>query len=234
MFGAPDPMNTHTKEEWAYLCLDSAIRMKKAEVEFNKTHPDLFNPVEIENENGEKETIQLKPLQTRIGINSGEAFVGLMGSKTESFSKLNYTMIGDTVNLASRLEGVNKVYGSWIMCSEDTWNMANTGDNEGKITVRRLDRVRVVGRSTPVQLYNVLGYTEELTQLEKQELDMFNKALDNYLNKNFAEAGKMFVNASKMLPDGDPTALIFADRCKNYIKKGVSEDWDGVMNMTSK
>ena len=143
-------------------------------------------------------------------------------------------MIGDTVNLASRLEGVNKAYGTWIMCSEDTWNMANTGVNQGKITVRRLDRVRVVGRSTPVQLYNVLGFTEELTKLQKDELDLFNKALDAYLLKDFVEAGKMFVKASKMLPEGDPTALIFADRCKTYIKKGVSDDWDGVMNMTSK
>ena len=234
MFGAPDPLNTHTKEEWAYLCLDSAIKMKKIEVEFNATHQQLFKPVDITNENGEIETISLKPLQTRIGINSGEAFVGLMGSKTESFSKLNYTMIGDTVNLASRLEGVNKVYSSWIMCSEDTWNMANTGANQGKITVRRLDRVRVVGRSTPVQLYNVLGFTEELTKLEIDELDLFHQALDLYLLKDFTQAGKMFVKASKMLPDGDPTALIFAERCKNYIKKGVPEGWDGVMNMTSK
>ena len=234
MFGAPDPFNTHTKEEWAYYCLDSAIRMKKAEVTFNTTHQELFKPVDVTNENGEIETISIKPLQTRIGINSGEAFVGLMGSKTDTFSKLNYTMIGDTVNLASRLEGVNKVYGTWIMCSEDTWNMANTGANQGKITVRRLDRVRVVGRSTPVQLYNVLGFTEELTKLELDELETFNNALDLYLMKDFTQAGKLFVKASKMLPDGDQTALIFAERCKNYIKKGVPEDWDGVMNMTSK
>ena len=234
MFGAPDPFNTHTKEEWAYYCLDSAIRMKKTELDFNATHQDLFKPVDITNEDGSIETVSIKPLQTRIGINSGEAFVGLMGSKTDTFSKLNYTMIGDTVNLASRLEGVNKVYGTWIMCSEDTWNMANTGENQGKITVRRLDRVRVVGRSTPVQLYNVLGFTEELTKLQLDELNVFHEALDKYLLKQFTEAGKLFVKASKMLPEGDPTALIFADRCKNYIKKGVSEDWDGVMNMTSK
>ena len=234
MFGAPDPLGTHTPEEWSYLCLDSAIRMKKAEVEFNNTHQDLFVPVDVENPDGTTENVILKPLQTRIGINSGEAFVGLMGSKTENFSKLNYTMIGDTVNLASRLEGVNKVYGTWIMCSEDTWNMANTGANQGKITVRRLDRVRVVGRSTPVQLYNVLGFTDELSKVQLDELEIFNKALDSYLLKDFAAAGKMFVKASKMLPEGDPTALICAERCKNYIKKGVSDDWDGVMNMTSK
>ena len=234
MFGAPDPLSTHTKEEWAYLCLDSAIKMKKIEEQFNNTHQELFKPVDVTNDEGQIETIAIKPLQTRIGINSGEAFVGLMGSKTDTFSKLNYTMIGDTVNLASRLEGVNKVYGTWIMCSEDTWNMANTGENQGKITVRRLDRVRVVGRSTPVQLYNVIGFTEELTKLELDELNIFEDALDKYLLKQFTDAGKLFVKASKMLPNGDPTALVFADRCKTYIKKGVAADWDGVMNMTSK
>ena len=233
MFGAPDPMNAHTPEEWAYLCLDSAIRMKKVEVEFNKTHADLFEPKEITHEDGTKETIQLKPLQTRIGVNSGEAFVGLMGSKTDTFSKLNYTMIGDTVNLASRLEGVNKAYGSWIMCSDNTWNMADTGAHKGAITVKRLDQVRVVGRSTPVQLYSIVGFTNELTQEQKEEIDIFHAALDKYLTRDFANAGKLFMQANSMC-GGDPIALVFADRCKNFIENGVSDDWDGVINMTSK
>ncbi len=233
MFGAPDPMNTHTPEEWAYLCLDSAIRMKKVEVEFNETHKEMFEPREITLQDGSKETIQLKPLQTRIGVNSGEAFVGLMGSKTETFSKLNYTMIGDTVNLASRLEGVNKAYGSWIMCSDDTWNMADSGQHKGAIIAKRLDQVRVVGRSTPVQLYSIVGFTDELSMEQKEEIDIFHAALDKYLNRDFANAGKLFMQANSMC-GGDPIALVFADRCKNFLENGVSEDWDGVINMTSK
>ncbi len=233
MFGAPDPMNTHTPEEWAYLCLDSAIRMKKVEVEFNNTHKELFEPKEITHADGKKEIIQLKPLQTRIGVNSGEAFVGLMGSKTDTFSKLNYTMIGDTVNLASRLEGVNKAYNSWIMCSDDTWKMADSGAHKGVLTAKRLDQVRVVGRSTPVQLYNIVGFTEELSQQEKEEIEIFHTALDKYLQRDFVNAGKLFMQANS-IGDGDPTALIFADRCKNFIENGVEEGWDGVINMTSK
>lgn len=233
MFGAPDPMNAHTPEEWAYLCLDSAIRMKKVEVEFNKTHADLFEPKEITHEDGTKETIQLKPLQTRIGVNSGEAFVGLMGSKTDTFSKLNYTMIGDTVNLASRLEGVNKAYGSWIMCSDDTWNMADSGVHKGAIAAKRLDQVRVVGRSTPVQLYSIVGFTNELTREQSEEIDIFHAALDKYLSRDFVNAGKLFMQANSMC-GGDPIALVFADRCKNFIENGVDDDWDGVINMTSK
>jgi len=233
MFGAPDPMNTKTKEQWAYYCLDSAIRMKKVEVEFNQIHEDMFKPQEITDKTGKSQIIQLKPLQTRIGINSGEAFVGLMGSKTDSFSKLNYTMIGDTVNLASRLEGVNKAYNSWIMCSDATWNMANSGENKDKILARKLDQVRVVGRSTPVQLYNIIGFTNEANKEVKEQIEIFNTALTKYLQRDFANAGKLFMQANS-IGNGDPTALIFAERCKNFIQNGIPEDWDGVINMTSK
>ena len=233
MFGAPDPMNSHTPEEWAYLCLDSAIKMKKVEVIFNEEHKELFEPKEITREDGTKEIIQLKPLQTRIGVNSGEAFVGLMGSKTDSFSKLNYTMIGDTVNLASRLEGVNKAYCSWIMCSDDTWNMADSGAHKGEIAAKRLDRVRVVGRSTPVQLYSIVGFTNELTKEQQENIAIFHTALDKYLQRDFANAGKLFMQANS-IGNGDPIALVFADRCKNFLENGVEKDWDGVINMTSK
>lgn len=233
MFGAPDPMNSHTPEEWAFLCLDSAIKMKKVEVIFNEEHKDLFEPKEITKEDGTKEIIQLKPLQTRIGVNTGEAFVGLMGSKTDSFSKLNYTMIGDTVNLASRLEGVNKAYCSWIMCSDDTWNMADSGAHKGEIAAKRLDKVRVVGRSTPVQLYSIVGFTKELTNEEQENIAIFHTALDKYLQRDFANAGKLFMQANS-IGKGDPIALVFADRCKNFIENGVDKDWDGVINMTSK
>lgn len=224
MFGAPDINNLHDQNEWAYYSLDSAIRMKKTEEEFNKTH---FNPEDPEHSAIPNE------LHTRIGLNSGAAFVGLMGSKTDVFNKLNYTMIGDTVNLASRLEGVNKAYNTWIMCSDSTWNMANSGKNEGKIAARKLDQVRVVGKSTPVQLYNILGFKDDLTNLQIEQLDMFNSALDFYFNKDFVKAGKLFVEANK-IEGGDPTSIIFAERCKNFIEKGLPENWDGVINMTSK
>jgi len=233
MFGAPDATNLHNKEEWAYLTLDSAIRMKKIEQEFNDSHKDLFRTYEVKKEDGTVENITLNPFKTRIGINSGDAFVGLMGSQTPTFNKLNYTMIGDTVNLAARLEGVNKAYASWILCSDSTWNLANSGANEGKITAKRLDQVRVVGRSTPVQLYNIVGFTEELTTVQKEEIEIFHAALDRYLKREFVAAGKMFVQASNMIGE-DPTALIFANRCKDFIENGVPENWDGVINMTSK
>lgn len=233
MFGAPDPMNIHNAEEWAYASLDSAIRMKKCEIEFNESHKELFAPMEIVTPEGEKQILQLNPFQTRIGLNSGYANVGLMGSKTESFSKLNYTMIGDTVNLASRLEGVNKPYKSWIMCSDETWKKANTGKNEGKIIVRMLDQVRVVGRKTPVQLYNVVGFKDELKPEIIESIEIFNAAYDKYLQRDFINAGKMFMQASALY-ENDGTSLVLANRCKEYIENGLPENWDGILNMTEK
>lgn len=233
MFGAPDPGNLYGKEGWAYQCLDAAVKMKKCEEIFNKTHAELFEPVEVKKADGSTEIVQLAPLQTRIGINSGEAYVGLMGSKTATFSKLNYTMMGDTVNLASRLEGANKAYKSWIMCSDDTWNLANSGENEGKLVARKLDKIRVVGRSTPVQLYNIIGFTNELTIAQREEIEIFHAGLEKYEKRDFVNAGKLFMQANA-IGDGDPTAFIFAERCKHYIENGVPEGWDGVMNLTEK
>ena len=233
MFGAPDVMKLHGPEGWAYASLDSAIRMKKCEIEFNQTHQYLFEPIEVKDENGESKILKLNPFQTRIGLNSGYANVGLMGSKTDTFSKLNYTMIGDTVNLASRLEGVNKPYKSWIMCSDETWNKANSGENEGKIIARKLDQVRVVGRKTPVQLYNIVGFRSDLSSEQLESIELFNAAYEKYFLKDFIGAGKLFMDSSNAI-NGDDTALVLANRCKDYIENGLPPNWDGILNMTEK
>ena len=210
LFGAPIRIENH-----AYAACAAAIRMKQTEGEFNRKHM-LTGDVPRE-------------LYTRIGINTGDMIVGNMGTSL----KKNYTMMGDNVNLASRLEGVNKVYGTWILCSEQTWKEADYGEHKGEIVVRKLDRVRVVGKTVPVQLYNVIGFRSEVSSNHLEEIELFHEALDLYLNRKFSEAGKMFVQANAMLPE-DQTALVFADRCKSYMQKGVPEDWDGIMNLTSK
>ena len=79
-------------------------------------------------------------MNSRVGINTGNMVVGNMGTK----KKLNYTIMGNNVNLASRLEGTNKVYNSWIMCSDSTWNAADNGANKGLLAARKFDFVRVV------------------------------------------------------------------------------------------
>ncbi|MCQ2585516.1 MAG: CHASE2 domain-containing protein [Treponema sp.] len=229
LVGAPFQFEDH-----AFKACSAAIKMKKAEELINqkiidiasKEKPedmdiDLYNAFKVMTENK-------KTINTRIGINSGEMVAGYMGST----KKKNYTMMGNNVNLASRLEGTNKAYASYIMCSESTFERANRGVNKDKILFRRLDRVRVINIKTPVQLYNIIGFTDDITNEQRKEIDMFHAALDLYLERNFIEAGKLFVKANSVFTDD--TALVYAERCKNYIEEGVPENWDGIFNMTSK
>ena len=209
-FGAPISSNEH-----AWQACISAVRMKQAEKEFNK---EMLAAGLIPSE-----------INTRIGINTGNMVVGNMGTE----QKMNYTMMGNNVNLAARLEGVNKFYKSWILVSEATWNEANSGEHEGILLARRLDKVRVVGINTPVQLYNIIGVKDELPKETLESIEVFHQALDLYLKKDFINAGKLFLTAQKLYTE-DETPSIFIDRCKQFYKNGVPEDWDGVINMTSK
>ena len=209
-FGAPLDIPDH-----AYCACVAGIRMKQMEAAYNKEH---LASGDIPRE-----------LESRVGINTGNMVVGNMGTDM----KMNYTIMGNDVNLASRLEGVNKMYHSWILASEQTWNEANSGEHEGVLLSRRFDKVRVVGINKPVQLYNILGFKNELSEEQKQSVEIFHSGLDKYLERDFAGAGKLFVEANKCFPS-DESPLVFAARCKDYIEKGVPEDWDGIINMTQK
>ena len=209
-FGAPLDNPDH-----AYCACAAGIRMKQLEAAYNKEH---LASGDIPRE-----------LESRVGINTGNMVVGNMGTDL----KMNYTIMGNDVNLASRLEGVNKVYHSWILASEQTWTEADGGAHKGEILARRFDKVRVIGINKPVQLYNILGFKKELPEDQKQSVDIFHEGLDLYLNKEFQKAGKKFVEANKCFPS-DESPLVFASRCKDYLETGVPGDWDGVVNMTSK
>lgn len=209
-FGAPAEV-----DNGAYRACASAIRMKQAE--------------KLYNEENTKTGFIDRELNTRIGINTGEMVVGNMGTD----KKFNYTIMGNDVNLASRLEGVNKAYKSWILCSETTWNEANFGKYKGKIVARRFDRVRVINIDRPVQLYNILGFRDEMTDIQLKAVDTFEKAIELYLERQFTEAAELFIQANKMVPE-DESPLVFAERCKNYATKGVPENWSGVFVMNEK
>lgn len=209
-FGAPLEMKDH-----AFAAVTAAIRMKQIESKFNEEHL--------------KDGSIPRELLTRIGINTGDMVAGNMGTT----NKMNYTIMGNDVNLASRLEGVNKTYHSWILCSETTWNEADSGEHRGLILGRKFDKVRVVGIEKPVQLYNILGFKNEADPALIEAVDIFHEALELYLKKDFKDAGKLFMEANNKYPQ-DESALVFANRCKDFIVKGVPENWDGVVNMTSK
>ncbi|AEE17742.1 adenylate/guanylate cyclase with Chase sensor [Treponema brennaborense DSM 12168] len=209
-FGAPADLADH-----AYRACASALRIKELEREFNERHlADESIPM---------------PIRTRIGINTGKMVVGNMGTS----SKMNYTIMGNNVNIAARLEGVNKVYGSWILVAEDTWKDVQAGSHKDEITVRRLDKVRVVGINTPVQLYTLAGFTADLPARAVEAIDVFHEGLDRYLEKDFKAALTLFEKAAAIDPE-DTTAPVFAERCRGYCASMPPAGWTGVVNLTSK
>lgn len=204
-FGAPIDLPDHAVRA----CL-AAVRMKQAEEKLNET-------LLASNETP-------MAIHTRIGINTGAMVVGNMGTD----NKMNYTIMGNDVNLAARLEGVNKAYGTWILVSESTWNATN-----GMFLGRKLDRVRVVGIDTPVQLYNIMAVRSEAPGIMVNLADRFNFAIDAYRDRRFADALLLF-NKCLELDSEDQATVIFLERVKKLVKDGVPADWTDVVNMTSK
>ena len=209
-FGAPVDVPDH-----AFRACAAAVRMKQIERELNEMRlADGTLPM---------------PIYTRIGINTGKMVIGNMGTD----KKMNYTMMGNHVNIAARLEGVNKAYASWILVSESTWEAANSGEHEGKLVARRLDQVRVMGINKPVQLYNIMGFAKDLSEAEKEAVDVFHEGLDRYLGRDFAGAIALFEKAKGLNPaDGSPQ--VFIERCKKFLQTPPSPDWSGIMTMSTK
>lgn len=166
-----------------------------------------------------------KPLLTvRMGLCTGPMVVGNMGSKT----RMDYTIMGDSVNLASRLEGANKKYGTPIMVAESTYLEA-----KDIVEARLTDVLRVVGRATPVRVYELLAVKGELEADAEKWLARYNEGRHYYGNRRFEESLKAFQDVLRMHPD-DPLTKVYVKRCEQLIKEPPPSDWDGVTNLTSK
>ena len=203
-FGAPVEQPEH-----ALLSCVSAIKIKRAEAELNKVIME--------------QNLSPAPLLTRIGINSGDMVVGNMGTD----KKMNYTIMGDAVNLAARLEGVNKQYHTWILASDETIQQT-----EGRLLVRRMDQVRVVGKSEPVQLYNILSTLEDASEEQKRLVELFHEALDSFKQREWKKAEEGFKEVFDI--EGDGPAALYIKRCEHYLKQPPEDSWDGVFNLTEK
>jgi len=204
-FGAPLELPDHAIRA----CL-AAVVMKRLEADVNK----------YVMENG----ISPTPLLTRIGINSGDMVVGNMGTQ----KKMNYTIISNAVNMAARLEGVNKQYGTWILATEDTIK-----ETAGKFLTRRLDRIRVVGINEPVRIYEILETVENAPEELQQKVDLFHKAMDLFEERHWKSAEQGFYHILEQFPDDGPSGL-YLNRCRQYMSHDPLPDWDGVFNMTEK
>jgi adenylate cyclase len=203
-FGAPLEQPDH-----ALLSCISSIKIKRVEAELN----DIIR----------EQKLSPVPLYTRIGINTGDMVAGNMGTD----KKMNYTIMGDAVNLAARLEGVNKQYGTWILASQET--ISRAGD---QILSRKLDRVRVVGKLEPVRLYNVLDIKAEAPAELVKRVEVFHQALDFFEKREWMKAAEGFYDVAAAEEKGP--ASIYLKRCNQYLQKAPTDDWDGVYNLTEK
>jgi adenylate cyclase len=202
-FGAPV-----YREDHAALACRSALGIKQAERELNAIIME--------------EGLSPSPLFTRIGVNTGDMVVGNMGAE----NKMDYTIMGSAVNMAARLEGVNKQYRTGgILISEYT--KAHIGD---EFICRSLDRVRVVGINTPVRLYELLELKSEPES--RDDLDAWEKAIGLFEHGYFGDAEKIFSVLIQEMPQ-DGTARFYAERCLRYINSPPRE-WDGIHNLVEK
>ena len=204
-FGAPVDLPDH-----ALRACYSAIAMKRVEKELNiKVVEEKLSPM---------------PLVTRVGINTGSMVAGNMGTG----NKMNYTIMGNAVNLSARLEGVNKQYRTRILTTNDT--IRETG---GLILTRKVDLVRVVGINEPVQLLEVVNTVELASSQEKKLVEVFHQAMDYYDNRKWKEASDGFKESIALEEDGGPSETYIL-RCETFAKYPPSDSWDGVTNLTEK
>lgn len=159
-------------------------------------------------------------LSVRIGVNSGPAVVGNMGSH----SRFDYTAMGDTINLASRLEGACKQYGIPILVGESTYLMA-----KDVILAREVDLIRVVGKSKPERVYQVLGEKSQTTPEMLKKVENFHLALDFYRRKNWAEALDLFGKDKE-----DKLSSVYISRIQSFRQNPPPDDWDGIYDLKTK
>ena len=202
-WGAPNVQAEH-----AQLACFSAIDMNKRLVELRQKWETEGSPL----------------INVRMGLNSGPMVVGNMGS----VQKLNYTIMGDAVNLASRLEGANKAFGTQMMISETTYQSCAS-----LIDVRELDTIRVVGKSEPVTVYELLERKGETAGATADLVDAFEKALTLYKRADFIAAKAAFEKCLGII-GGDGPSTTYIQRCQTYIDQPPESGWDGVFALTEK
>ncbi|MEI6533636.1 MAG: adenylate/guanylate cyclase domain-containing protein [Candidatus Roizmanbacteria bacterium] len=187
-------------KDYAFYACKTAIEMQK----------------EIENISMDWKPYGGEGLCVRIGINTGEMVVGNMGSEM----RFDYTLLGDNVNLGSRLESINKNYGTTIIISQSTYELV-----KNKVFARCLDTVAVKGKEKGIVIYELRGLGKP-DEEEARYLELFEKARLTYHKGQFDDALKQFKQIVKQYPD-DRTAHLYVERCEQYIiEKPIN--WDGV------
>jgi len=203
MFGIPISIS---KEDDALRACLAALEMQSLLFKEKELHPTT--PFEL----------------TRIGLHTGTLVVGSVGSK----HRLEYTAIGDTVNIASRLEGANKLYGTKILLSEETYNLI-----KNELVCREIDIVHLKGKEKPTHIYELLSTKESVTQETQKLITEFAAAKEFYYKKDFDQSCKIFSVLMQTYPNDSPTK-VFYERCKHYLTTPPPADWDGIFNLEIK
>ena len=222
-FGAPMPLPNHAQN-----ACETAVDMQTKLMKLRRKWAN----------EGDKWPKVVHDMHMRIGINSGDIVTGNMGSTMRK----NYTMMGDAVNLAARLESAAKQYGAYIQISEDTQKHLE----EGYFIYRSLDTIRVIGKSQPVKTFELLAKSGCENEKKLKELvDIWEKARACYLNMQWDDAIALFKQCLELEPhhpDRDPGSKttpshVYIKRCETYkITPPVAEGevWDGVYTATEK
>ena len=164
-------------------------------------------------------------IRQRVGVNTGVCIVGNMGSE----SKFNYTAMGDPVNLASRLEGTNKQYGTAILISEFTYKLVSK-----KVLAREVDRVQVVGKTEPVRIYELMQLADKpVSTYLKQFLEAFQEGVKCYQERKWEEGIAYMEHAKGFIPD-DPVCNIYIERIKLFQIHPPEKNWNGVFVLSAK
>ncbi len=177
--------------------------------------------------NGERESEGFAPIGVGIGLHFADLMLGIIGSE----DRMQGAVVADAVNLAARIEGLNKMYGSYVSLSKETLFAMK---EPNRYRHRFVDKVRVKGREDAVTVYEVFeGYPEGVAGLKEQTKSGFESGLQLYYGKRFSEAGVHFSQVLEQNPT-DLAARIYLKRCANYMVQGVPPDWTGVETLLEK
>ncbi len=203
-WGAPLELKDH-----AYQACQTAIEMTKRLDSLHEKWREAGKPI----------------LNFRIGINSGEMVVGNVGGR----DRFDYTVIGDNVNLASRLETANKMYRSRILLSEYTYGLVKE-----KIFARELDLIVVKGKTRPVKIYELMSdMTDGIQETRKNVVELYCAGLAKYRGREWTVAAGLFEKALS-IDQGDFPSEMYLERCRLYELEPPPADWNGVFVMTTK